>query len=88
MAANLWFMGAGNAPTLMSVADLKRLAPVWFNMSLAVHADPDAVREWGWVQVRAPAPTPVFLCTRAHAGSAGGSPFPRASRGGDTQAAG
>jgi hypothetical protein len=25
--------------------------PIFFNMSIAVHNDPDASKEWGWVQV-------------------------------------
>ncbi|GAB4823623.1 hypothetical protein N2152v2_010669 [Parachlorella kessleri] len=40
----------GNAPTLLSLEDMKRLMPVWFNLSIAVHTDPVSNKEWGWVQ--------------------------------------
>lgn len=42
---------AGNAPTLMSMEDMRKVIPVWFNMSIAIHNDPEASKEWGWVQV-------------------------------------
>lgn len=28
-----------------------QVMPIFFNMSIAVHNDPDASKEWGWVQV-------------------------------------
>ncbi|KAK2079342.1 hypothetical protein QBZ16_003033 [Prototheca wickerhamii] len=40
----------GNAPTLMSLDDLTRVFPVWFNLSIAIHNDEQAAKEWGWVQ--------------------------------------
>jgi hydroxyproline O-arabinosyltransferase len=40
----------GNAPTLLAWDDLVAAAPVWYNMSLAIHADPEANKAWGWVQ--------------------------------------
>jgi hypothetical protein len=29
-----------------------QVMPLFFNMSIAIHADPDASKAWGWVQVR------------------------------------
>ncbi|GAB4820009.1 hypothetical protein N2152v2_007055 [Parachlorella kessleri] len=40
----------GNAPTLLRLEDMRRVVPIWFNMSIAVHNDPVANKEWGWVQ--------------------------------------
>ncbi|GAB4823622.1 hypothetical protein N2152v2_010668 [Parachlorella kessleri] len=40
----------GNAPTLMTLEDMKRVMPIWFNLSIAVHNDPVSNKEWGWVQ--------------------------------------
>lgn len=40
----------GNAPTLLSKRDFTRMAPVFYNLSIAVHRDPAAVKAWGWVQ--------------------------------------
>ena len=40
----------GSSPTLLSVKDMKKIAPIWYNVSLAVHEDDEAVKEWGWVQ--------------------------------------
>ncbi|KAL6775906.1 HPAT1 [Auxenochlorella protothecoides x Auxenochlorella symbiontica] len=40
----------GNAPTFMSVADMKNVMPIWFNISIAVHNDEAASKAWGWVQ--------------------------------------
>ena len=40
----------GSSPTLLSVKDMKKIAPIWYNVSLAVHNDDEAVKEWGWVQ--------------------------------------
>ena len=42
---------AGNAPTMLSWEDMKKVAPIFFNMSIAVHNDAEASKEWGWVQV-------------------------------------
>jgi hypothetical protein len=50
LASLRWLCPAGNAPTLMSMADMRRVMPVWFNVSIAVHNDPDSSKEWGWVQ--------------------------------------
>lgn len=44
------FPSIGNAPTLMSMEDMKRVIPVFFNMSIEVHNDEAATKEWGWVQ--------------------------------------
>ena len=41
----------GNAPTMMSWEDMQRVMPHFFNLSIAVHNDPAASKEWGWVQV-------------------------------------
>ena len=46
-----WSAPAGNSPTLMSMEDMRRVMPVWFNMSIAVHMDDEARGEWDWVQV-------------------------------------
>lgn len=40
----------GNAPTMMSWEDMKTVMPLFFNMSIAIHSDADASKEWGWVQ--------------------------------------
>ncbi|KAI3431793.1 hypothetical protein D9Q98_010546 [Chlorella vulgaris] len=40
----------GNAPTMMRWEDMKAVMPLFFNMSIAIHADPDASKAWGWVQ--------------------------------------
>lgn len=40
----------GNAPTMMSWEDMKRVMPHFFNLSISVHNDPAASKEWGWVQ--------------------------------------
>ena len=40
----------GSAPTMMTWDDLKRVAPLWFNLSIAIHTDAVAAKEWGWVQ--------------------------------------
>ncbi|KAL4519320.1 hypothetical protein Ndes2526A_g00413 [Nannochloris sp. 'desiccata'] len=40
----------GNAPTMMSYSDLQRVVPIWFNLSIAIHNDKQAAKEWGWVQ--------------------------------------
>lgn len=40
----------GNAPTMMSVEDLRKVIPTWYNLSIAIHKDEEAVKAWGWVQ--------------------------------------
>jgi len=40
----------GSSPTIMAWDDLQKVAPVWFNLSIAVHNNPAASKEWGWVQ--------------------------------------
>ena len=40
---------AGNAPTLMSLRSLKRVAPTWMNTSKAIFDDKEAHEAWGWV---------------------------------------
>eukprot|EP00889_Picochlorum_renovo_P007333 jgi/Picre1/34363/NNA_001834.t1 len=40
----------GSSPTLLSVKDMNKIAPIWYNVSLAVHEDDEAAKEWGWVQ--------------------------------------
>ena len=42
----------GNAPTMMTLDQMKSVMPLFFNLSIAVHNDPEAAKEWGWVQVR------------------------------------
>ena len=41
---------AGNAPTLLSWQDLKRVCPQWLNTSLAIYNDKESRAAWGWVQ--------------------------------------
>ncbi len=38
---------------MMSWEDMKRVMPHFFNLSIAVHNDAAASKEWGWVQVGA-----------------------------------
>ena len=45
-------LAAGNAPTMLTWGDMQKVMPMFFNMSIAVHNDPAASKEWGWVQVR------------------------------------
>jgi len=40
----------GSSPTMMTLDDMKKVFPLWFNLSIAVHNDQEAVKEWGWVQ--------------------------------------
>lgn len=40
----------GNAPTMLAFEDLQKVAPLWFNLSIAIHNDPQASKAWGWVQ--------------------------------------
>ena len=40
----------GSSPTMMTLDDMRKVFPVWFNLSIAVHNDKEAVKEWGWVQ--------------------------------------
>ena len=42
----------GNAPTMMTLEQMKAVMPLFFNLSIAVHNDAEAAKEWGWVQVR------------------------------------
>ncbi|KAL0032623.1 hypothetical protein WJX77_011236 [Trebouxia sp. C0004] len=39
----------GNAPTLLSLAQLQKMAPMWMNTSMAIFSDEQANKEWGWV---------------------------------------
>ncbi|CAL8466227.1 g5763 [Coccomyxa elongata] len=39
----------GNAPTLMSLKSLRRVAPTWMNVSKAIFDDKEAHEAWGWV---------------------------------------
>lgn len=39
----------GNAPTLLSLAQLQKMAPTWMNTSMAIFNDEQANKEWGWV---------------------------------------
>lgn len=39
----------GNAPTLLSLAQLQKMAPTWMNTSMAIFNDEEANKEWGWV---------------------------------------
>ncbi len=34
----------------MAKEDMKKVFPLWFNLSIAIHNDPEASKEWGWVQ--------------------------------------
>lgn len=40
----------GSSPTIMTMADLKRVVPIWYDLSLKVHEDDEAVEKWGWIQ--------------------------------------
>jgi hypothetical protein len=40
----------GSSPTIMTLKDLKTVVPLWYDLSLKVHEDDDAVDAWGWVQ--------------------------------------
>ena len=40
----------GSSPTMLSYKDMKKIIPIWYNLSLAVHEDDEAVEAWGWVQ--------------------------------------
>ena len=40
----------GNSPTLLSMKDMRKIVPLWYNISLAVHNDEEAAKEWGWIQ--------------------------------------
>lgn len=57
---------------MLSWEDMKRVAPIFFNMSIAVHNDPEASKEWGWVQARGAglewvlARWACWLCKQAH----------------------
>jgi hypothetical protein len=37
---------------MMTWGDMQKVMPMFFNMSIAVHNDAEASKEWGWVQVR------------------------------------
>ncbi|KAK9833448.1 hypothetical protein WJX81_006347 [Elliptochloris bilobata] len=39
----------GNAPTLMAMRDLRKVAPLWVNVSRAIFDDKEAHEKWGWV---------------------------------------
>jgi len=39
----------GSSPTFISKVDLKRLAPEWTKMSVALQSDAEAKKAWGWV---------------------------------------
>ena len=40
----------GNAPTMLSLDQLKALSNKWLNMSIFIHHDDEANSKWGWVQ--------------------------------------
>ncbi|PNH11871.1 hypothetical protein TSOC_001280, partial [Tetrabaena socialis] len=40
----------GNSPTFMTFDDMKKVMPVWMNISIAVFKDKEANSVWGWVQ--------------------------------------
>jgi hypothetical protein len=40
----------GNSPTYMAFEDMKRVMPLWMNISIAVFKDQEANKVWGWVQ--------------------------------------
>ena len=40
----------GSSPTMLTWNDLEKVVPIWFNLSIAIHNDEEAVKEWGWVQ--------------------------------------
>lgn len=40
----------GSSPTMMTWDDMKKVVPLWFNLSIAVHNDKEAVEKWGWIQ--------------------------------------
>ena len=39
----------GNSPVMISKGDLRRIAPAWHNVSLAIKHDAEADKAWGWV---------------------------------------
>ncbi|XXG51996.1 hypothetical protein AAC387_Pa03g0429 [Persea americana] len=39
----------GNSPVIISKASLKKIAPTWMNVSLAMKKDPEADKAFGWV---------------------------------------
>ncbi|KAJ9512189.1 hypothetical protein QJQ45_012657 [Haematococcus lacustris] len=39
----------GNSPTFISVRDFRKLAPVWYNTTMEVFADPKAYSAWNWI---------------------------------------
>lgn len=39
----------GPAPTLLTVAQWRRLAPAWLNATSALHFDPVATKVWNWI---------------------------------------
>lgn len=39
----------GNAPTLLSLRQLQKMAPTWMNTSMDIFNDPEAHTAWGWV---------------------------------------
>lgn len=40
----------GSSPTMLSLKDMKKIVPIWYNVSLQVHEDEEAVKVWGWIQ--------------------------------------
>lgn len=40
----------GSSPTIMTMEDLQKIVPVWYELSLEVHEDDEAVEAWGWIQ--------------------------------------
>lgn len=39
----------GNSPTMMSVVQLRKLAPAWYNTTIAIFEDAEANKAWNWV---------------------------------------
>ena len=39
----------GNSPNFISMADLRKVAPVWANFTIRMKLDPECDKAWGWV---------------------------------------
>jgi len=43
-------MHAGNSPVMISKERLGPIVEVWSNISIEIKKDPEADKEWGWIQ--------------------------------------
>ncbi|KAG1669891.1 hypothetical protein FOA52_002417 [Chlamydomonas sp. UWO 241] len=39
----------GNSPTMMAVKDFRRMAPIWYNVTMEIFNDKEAHEAWSWV---------------------------------------